>query len=313
MINNKCQAPPPPSEGCYKHVLGNTRVQQAGWCRDKSECEALAMFNDAAYYGMEYPQGCPTPGHAQCLYLTLEEVRDWGTKVPNDECSTEGAQEGGPYRVYVRKTGPRIIDLSLTNKDCPSGYDKAPTDKRANGDLNEGASPLTFSLSLQPLCHPAPRHHNLTQKRTQPLPVQPGAGGAHIYICVKKSNVGAPITSVMVSKDANCPSGYHKPWHVGSSNGELNQGAGGPDLWLCQSRHRSIAGVDLKPIAEVKVVKKNSCDSGLNHIKTNNGANGDFNQGAGGAGISLCFDTVVPTLCTARSVPRFYLPRVAAS
>jgi hypothetical protein len=238
-------------------VLGNTRVQQAGECKTKSECKAIAMFNDAAYYGMEYPQGCPTPGQAQCLYLTLEQVWDWGAKVPNDECSKKGAQEGGPYRVYVRKNnGPRIIDLSLTNKDCPSGYDKAPTDKRANGDLNEGA------------------------------------GGADIYICVKKSNVGAPITSVMVSKDANCPSGYQKPWHVGSSNGELNQGAGGPDLWLCQSRNPSIAGVELKPIAEVEVVKKNSCDSGLNHIKTNNGANGDFNQGAGGADISLCFDTV---------------------
>lgn len=84
-----------------------TRVQQGtSLCKTKSACEAFAKIKTAAYYGMEYPQGCPTH-QAQCLFLTETQVRKWGKKTQDAECNVvkQGVKvlkQGGSYRVYVR-------------------------------------------------------------------------------------------------------------------------------------------------------------------------------------------------------------------
>ena len=104
VVDGKC-VPPPPKEGCYKNDWGGNRVQPIwGQCMVKNECKRRAKNAGAAYYGMEYQEGCPRRWwqreqmEAQCVILSADQVRN---RAESTGCGNN--KLGGSYRMYVRR------------------------------------------------------------------------------------------------------------------------------------------------------------------------------------------------------------------
>merc|ERR1712202_44164 len=85
----------------------------------------------------------------------------------------------------------------------------------------------------------------------------------------------------------NCGSGLRKVATAGGANGDVNEGAGGYDLFLCHetTKYPGSAITNLV-LSESSNCKKNG--NNWKSIGTANGANGDFNQDAGGEDVFLC-------------------------
>jgi hypothetical protein len=86
--------------GCYLN-RGADRVEGHSGDKTVYECQATAETSDKGYFGMEYPQGYSSPGHAQCLPLsTLPSM----TLEPESACEEEvfnGQRLGDAYRLAV--------------------------------------------------------------------------------------------------------------------------------------------------------------------------------------------------------------------
>ena len=89
--------------GCFINNGGKARLR--GHIDNKSfqDCAKEAGAAGKQFFGMEYPQGFPTPGNAQCLPLV--SVPQQSSKVPDAECATEkdasGNYLGNAYRLAV--------------------------------------------------------------------------------------------------------------------------------------------------------------------------------------------------------------------
>ena len=66
------------------------------------------------------------------------------------------------------------------------------------------------------------------------------------------------ITDLLViTGDGFCPTGFNRVQQVGSSNGDFNQGAGGPFIYLCVERQMGKRAISL-----VEMVASDSVDDG---------------------------------------------------
>ena len=135
------------------------------------------------------------------------------------------------------------------------------------------------------------------------------AGGRYIYLCASRRPFGrgsAPaVTDVRIQTSSSCPAGWKSPEKFDGLNGDLNQGAGGKDIFMCY-RTGGGSGLDPEPgdLLSVAVVtgKNAACPSGFDakdgsytsfeklrpHYGALDGLNGDLNQNAGGDDIYLC-------------------------
>ena len=121
-----------------------------------------------------------------------------------------------------------------------------------------------------------------------------GAGGRYIYLCASRRPFGrgsAPaVTDVRVQTSSSCPTGWKSPEKFDGLNGDLNQEAGGKDIFMCYKTGNSNSGWEAGDLYSVRIVtgKDAGCPSGSSRVTTLNGLDGDLNQEAGGAFIYLC-------------------------
>jgi len=69
-------------------------------------------------------------------------------------------------------------------------------------------------------------------------------------------------------------------------SGDLNQGAGGKDIFLCLSKNGQG-----NPITNIKLQQHENCGPGWSVAPSSGALSGDLNQSAGGKDIFLCFTT----------------------
>ena len=124
-----------------------------------------------------------------------------------------------------------------------------------------------------------------------------GAGGRYIYLCASRRTAdesqaeSAPaVTDVRIQTSSSCPTGWKSPEKFDGLNGDLNQGAGGKDIFMCYKTGGSTSGLAAGDLQSMAVVtgKNAGCPSGSTRVTALNGLDGDLNQQAGGAFIYLC-------------------------
>ena len=121
-----------------------------------------------------------------------------------------------------------------------------------------------------------------------------GAGGRYIYLCASRRPFGrgsAPaVTDVRIQTSSSCPAGWKSPEKFDGLNGDLNQGAGGKDIFMCYKTGNSNSGWEAGDLYSVRVVtgKYAGCPSGSSRVTALDGLDGDLNQKAGGDFIYLC-------------------------
>ena len=99
-----------------------------------------------------------------------------------------------------------------------------------------------------------------------------GAGGRYIYLCASRRPFGrgsAPaVTDVRVQTSSSCPTGWKSPEKFDGLNGDLNQGAGGKDIFMCYKTGNSNTGRDAGDLYSVRVVtgKDAGCPSGSSRV-----------------------------------------------
>jgi len=100
---------------------------------------------------------------------------------------------------------------------------------------------------------------------------------------IQNTSRSTPLQDVYLTQNS-CLSGYTKaPAHDGL-NGDLNQGAGGKDIFLC------LQYGFYNPIGNLKLDTDRNCASGGSLAPRQSGMTGDLNQGAGGSYIYLCVE-----------------------
>ena len=120
------------------------------------------------------------------------------------------------------------------------------------------------------------------------------AGGRYIYLCASRRPFGrgsAPaVTDVRIQTSSSCPAGWKSPEKFDGLNGDLNQGAGGKDIFMCYKTGNSNSGWEAGDLYSVRVVtgKDAGCPSGSTRVTALDGLDGDLNQWAGGDFIYLC-------------------------
>ena len=120
------------------------------------------------------------------------------------------------------------------------------------------------------------------------------AGGRYIYLCASRRPFGrgsAPaVTDVRIQTSSSCPAGWKSPEKFDGLNGDLNQGAGGKDIFMCYKTGNSNSGWEAGDLYSVRVVtgKDAGCPSGSSRVTALDGLDGDLNQNAGGSFIYLC-------------------------
>ena len=120
------------------------------------------------------------------------------------------------------------------------------------------------------------------------------AGGKYIYLCASRRPFGrgsAPaVTDVRIQTSSSCPAGWKSPEKFDGLNGDLNQGAGGKDIFMCYKTGEEDSGWEAGDLYSVRVVtgKDAACPSGSSRVTALNGLDGDLNQQAGGDFIYLC-------------------------
>jgi len=100
--------------GCFKNDANSQRL--IGHATDKSfsDCEQAAKAAGKPYFGMEYPQGFATPGHAECLLLDAVPQQ---SKTADSECAREkdiaGNLLGDANRLAVYTMQPGVSSTLL--------------------------------------------------------------------------------------------------------------------------------------------------------------------------------------------------------
>jgi len=130
----------------------------------------------------------------------------------------------------------------------------------------------------------------LTRKATLDAHTQGGASAKQVVKHVLFD--GAPIVDVKViaSSSPHCGEGWKFVSDCGNRNCDLNEGAGGKDIWLCVKK----GSYNDSPITDLLVAafgsSQNGCGSSSWHrVAQEAGSNGDLNQGSGGKFIYLCY------------------------
>jgi ABC-type Fe3+-hydroxamate transport system substrate-binding protein len=91
------------------------------------------------------------------------------------------------------------------------------------------------------------------------------------------------IKDLYLNKNKNCRSGFTAITGY-KLNGDLNEDAGGEDIFLCYSKN----GDSL--IFDFYLADEHGCPRNYERVSTgNSGLNGDINEDAGGEDIFLCF------------------------
>ena len=127
-----------------------------------------------------------------------------------------------------------------------------------------------------------------------------GASGKYIYLCASRrtaaedaSGSTSAVDDVRIQTSSSCPTGWKSPATYDGLNGDLNQGAGGKDIFICyktdSASNRGFSPGDLKALYNV-YGKNEPCPSGTSRVTALNGLDGDLNQKAGGDYIYLCKD-----------------------
>lgn len=130
-------------------------------------------------------------------------------------------------------------------KTCPSGFQLVTANDGLNGDLNQDAGGKDIFVCWSPMC-------------------ESGQG---------------PIRDVLLQKSKACPGGWESVEKVNSLNGDLNQGAGGRDIYMCVTRD---------PSKSKNVLKSLSLSKSRGSLKSSpqlNNLSGDLNSQAGGKDI----------------------------
>lgn len=103
---------------------------------------------------------------------------------------------------------------------------------------------------------------------------------------VDKKNLrklSSQVNPFYLTESGQCPPGFKRASiRSPGLNGDLNQSAGGKDIFLCTA-------LDQTPVSAVKLVQSRSCGTGWKKASREPSLNGDLNQGAGGKDIFLCF------------------------
>ena len=106
---------------------------------------------------------------------------------------------------------------------------------------------------------------------------------AFLGICVTT----ASSSPLYLSQTRNCPAGYSlAPIGDRGLNGDLNQRAGGKDIFLCLA-------LDDNPLYGLGLQQTPRCNPnrGWKPVPKSSGLNGDLNQRAGGKDIFLCYSS----------------------
>lgn len=108
------------------------------------------------------------------------------------------------------------------------------------------------------------------------------AGGKDIFLCLAKDLGDQGITGFkLVQRSTSCGHGWKLADHSEDLDGNLNQSAGGKDIYLCYSTGR----IGSRKLVDVALRQKNSHDS--MPPSTPDGLNGNLNQGTIGKEIFL--------------------------
>ena len=124
-----------------------------------------------------------------------------------------------------------------------------------------------------------------------------GASGKYIYLCASRrtaaedaSGSTSAVDDVRIQTSSSCPTGWKSPEKFDGLNGDLNQEAGGKDIFMCYKTGNSNSGWEAGDLYSVRVVtgENAACPSGSSRVTALDGLDGDLNQNAGGSFIYLC-------------------------
>lgn len=93
------------------------------------------------------------------------------------------------------------------------------------------------------------------------------------------------ITSIYISESSTCKNGYTRTPSISTLNGDLNQSAGGADIYLCQSTSGSKGA-----ISNFYLSSSDSSPSGYRRVPSVSSLNGDLNESAGGKDIYMHYN-----------------------
>ncbi len=98
-----------------------------------------------------------------------------------------------------------------------------------------------------------------------------------------KAKAATPLTDLHLNNGSSCPSGYSLVAAGGGLNGDLNQGAGGKDIYMCETRDPAKG----QAIRDLLLSESKACPEGFERVRQTD-LNGDLNEEAGGKDIFLC-------------------------
>jgi len=99
--------------------------------------------------------------------------------------------------------------------------------------------------------------------------------------------------AVVTGSTTSCPLGFERIQQVGNSNGDFNQGAGGSYIYLCAERKVGKPAISRLEVVASDYESDHGCPGSTfgdaQRIKQLYGSNGDFNQGAHGKYVYVCY------------------------
>lgn len=120
------------------------------------------------------------------------------------------------------------------------------------------------------------------------------AGRLLLALALTRLCHGAVVDLIVITgEQAACPEDFEKVDHKESLNGDFNQGSKGAFIWLCVKTGPEEDGItDLVVVAGDGAIDSGcgAAGTGWARVRQEQGSNGDFNQGAGGKYIYLCYN-----------------------
>jgi len=96
------------------------------------------------------------------------------------------------------------------------------------------------------------------------------------------------VTDLRLTQN-DCPSGYSRVATRDGLNGDLNQDAGGNDIFLCEKKAYTTPDNAITQLFVTNDIHKNgACEDGMTLV-TGPGLNADLNEGSGGDWVYLCY------------------------
>lgn len=200
-----------------------------------------------------------------------------------------------------------IKHFQLAEEACGSGYFKVTDpDGNLNGDINQGAGGKDIFLcytskALGETEDPSgllvsPSRDCGTGSKMVPAgegedlngDINQEAGGKDIFLCMSDKKENLKFTDIkLVDNNKKCPDRYTLVPHGHGLNGDLNQEAGGKDIWACYINEK-----DKPKITDLSLHEKEDCGPSASAVMPAKDfdLNGDLNQGAGGKDIYLCYE-----------------------